>query len=108
VTTAPECRVTGGDHVWQEGGARDWGRYSCSRCMQCLYVPGLIAEMRKYRQQRDALAVALTPFVVDAEARTSRDAAIPDVVCSVAKDQVKSARAALDPVIAEIGETVPS
>ena len=43
------CRQTKGEHVWVEGGERDWGRYHCSQCNQCLSVPYLISNERLLR-----------------------------------------------------------
>lgn len=44
------------EHEWVEGGARDFGRYHCRRCFQCLSVPALLRERDSFRE---ALMLAL-------------------------------------------------
>lgn len=54
------CRVTGGEHDWHEGGARDTGRYHCAKCQVCLYVDRLISDERKARAEVARLRAVIT------------------------------------------------
>ncbi len=52
-----ECRVTGGDHTYVEGGARDHGRFHCSRCyvsLSPIWAVKAYRELRAAMRERDA------------------------------------------------------
>jgi hypothetical protein len=62
-----ECKVAGGYHEWVEGnGGRGAGHYHCSRCQTCMFIPGILAELRTLRAQEEELA-ALRKQVAELE-----------------------------------------
>ncbi len=51
----PECRATGGDHNYVEGGERDHGRFHCSRCFVVLSPMAAVEAYREGRAELKAL-----------------------------------------------------
>ena len=57
---AVECPTANGNHLWVEGGPRDFGRYHCARCQTCMTPTHIVSAMRAYRHTLTEVHIALT------------------------------------------------